>query len=66
MNPWGGWQSGFEALNDHGARNYWKSHHLKEIPDKCINTIVEFAEKMPFVELRCLFLTWKELQAAYL
>ncbi len=50
MNPWVGWQSGFDALNDHGARNYWKLHHLKEIPDKCINTIVEFAENMPSVE----------------
>ncbi len=47
MNPWVGWQSGFDALNTHGARNYWKSHHLRELSDDCIDKIIEFAEKMP-------------------
>lgn len=47
MNPWVGWQSGFDGLLMHGARNYWKSHHLKELSDDCIDQILEFALKMP-------------------
>lgn len=47
MNPWVGWQSGFDALVEHGARNYWKSHHLKDLSDDGIDKIVEFAGRMP-------------------
>ena len=47
MNPWVAWQSGFDGLVEHGARNYWKSHHLKELSDDCIDRIVEYAESMP-------------------
>jgi FAD/FMN-containing dehydrogenase len=49
-NPWVGWQSGFDALLEHGARNYWKSHHLKELSDPCIDKILEFAGNMPSPE----------------
>lgn len=51
MNPWVAWQSGFDGLVEHGARNYWKSHHLKELSDDCIDRIVEFAETMPSDEI---------------
>ncbi len=51
MNPWVGWQSGFDGLVEHGARNYWKSHHLKELSDDCIDRIIEFAETMPTDEI---------------
>lgn len=47
MTPWTVWQSGFDALVEHGARNYWKSHHLKDLSDPCIDAIVEFAGKLP-------------------
>lgn len=47
MNPWVNWQAGFDGLLTHGARNYWKSHHLKELSDDCIDQILCFAEKMP-------------------
>ncbi len=50
MNPWAGWQAGFDGLVPHGARNYWKSHHLKELSDDCIDKIIEYAEKMPTQE----------------
>jgi len=50
MNPWVGWQSGFDGLVDHGARNYWKSHHLKDLSDDCIDQIVAFAGKLPSEE----------------
>ncbi|HEY3296549.1 MAG TPA: FAD-binding oxidoreductase [bacterium] len=47
MNPWTGWQSAFDPLVSHGARNYWKSHQVKELPDAFIDRIAEFAMKMP-------------------
>ncbi|RMF08431.1 MAG: FAD-binding oxidoreductase [Candidatus Neomarinimicrobiota bacterium] len=47
MNPWTGWQSGFDGLNTHGARNYWKSHHLKELSGPCIDQVIAYAQKMP-------------------
>lgn len=47
MNSWVSWQSGFDGLVEHGARNYWKSHHLGELSDGCIDKIIEFARKMP-------------------
>ena len=50
MNSWLEWQSGFDALNDHGARNYWKSHHLKDLSNECIEKIIEYAETMPSKE----------------
>lgn len=49
-NPWTGWQSTFDALVSHGARNYWKSHHLKDLSDGCVDRIIEFAAKMPSKE----------------
>jgi FAD/FMN-containing dehydrogenase len=50
MNPWVAWQSGFDGLVEHGARNYWKSHHLKELSDNCIEPIIKFAKSMPSEE----------------
>ncbi|MFQ5709293.1 MAG: FAD-binding oxidoreductase [bacterium] len=47
MNPWTAWQAGFDGLVPHGARNYWKSHHLRELSSACIDKIIEYAGKMP-------------------
>lgn len=47
MNPWVAWQAGFDGLVTHGARNYWKSHHLAELSDECIDEILTFAAKLP-------------------
>lgn len=47
INSWVAWQSGFDGLVEHGARNYWKSHHLKELSDDCIDQIIVFANSMP-------------------
>jgi hypothetical protein len=47
MNPWANWQANCDALVAHGARNYWKSHHLKELSDGCIDKILEFAATLP-------------------
>jgi len=50
MNPYSAWQTTFDALVSHGARNYWKSHNLKGIPDDAIELIIEYAQKMPTKE----------------
>lgn len=50
MTPWVGWQAGFDGLVGHGARNYWKSHHIAELSDECIDEIIEFAGKLPSEE----------------
>ncbi len=47
MYPWVGWQSAFDGLVDHGARNYWKSHHMKGLSDECVDVIVKYASTMP-------------------
>lgn len=47
VKPWTGWQAAFDGLVSHGARNYWKSHHLKEMPDQCIEIIKRYAGEMP-------------------
>jgi FAD/FMN-containing dehydrogenase len=47
MIPWTGWQAGFDGLVTHGARNYWKSHNLKNLSDPCIDRILDFAGRMP-------------------
>ena len=50
MKPWAGWQSAFDGLVEHGARNYWKSHHLTDLSDGCIEQIQSFAKSMPSAE----------------
>jgi len=49
-HPWVVWQSGFDGLVSHGARNYWKSHHLKNLSDACLDQVIKFAGKLPTEE----------------
>jgi len=50
MKPWTGWQAAFDGLVEHGARNYWKSHHLKNLNDECIKEILTYAASLPHGE----------------
>ena len=50
FSPWVGWQSMFDGLVAHGARNYWKSHHLKGLSTDCIEQILNFAQTLPSEE----------------
>jgi hypothetical protein len=50
MTSWIDWQSGFDGLVEHGARNYWKSHQLKGLDDECIDQILHFADSFPTEE----------------
>lgn len=47
MSPWVGWQSGFDGLQSHGARNYWKSHHLTSLSKECVKEILTYAKRLP-------------------
>lgn len=47
MMPWVKWQGAFDPLVAHGARNYWKSHHIKDLSDDCIDVMLQYASKMP-------------------
>ncbi|MDM7914945.1 MAG: FAD-binding oxidoreductase [Candidatus Eisenbacteria bacterium] len=52
--PWTAWQSGLDPLAEHGARNYWKSHHLTGTPDGFVDAILEGAKSLPSDECEIL------------
>jgi hypothetical protein len=41
------WQQAFDPLLTPGARNYWKSHNLKELQDGVLDTIIRYAASLP-------------------
>jgi FAD/FMN-containing dehydrogenase len=41
------WQQAFDPLLTPGARNYWKSHNFTELSDRALDTMLEFAGKLP-------------------
>jgi FAD/FMN-containing dehydrogenase len=45
--PYVGFQQAFDPLLTPGARNYWKSHNFKELSDVAIDTMIEYATKLP-------------------
>jgi FAD/FMN-containing dehydrogenase len=45
--PYAQWQQAFDPLLTPGARNYWKSHNLTELSDGVLDSIIEFAGKLP-------------------
>ena len=47
VQPYLQWQQAFDPLLMPGARNYWKSHNLTELSDGLLDSIIEFARKLP-------------------
>lgn len=47
VNPYTGWQQAFDGLLTPGARNYWKSHNFAELSDEAIDTVIDYAGKLP-------------------
>jgi len=47
VQPYTDWQTAFDPLLTPGARNYWKSHNFTALSDKAIETLVEYAGKLP-------------------
>jgi FAD/FMN-containing dehydrogenase len=45
--PYVAWQKAFDPLLTPGARNYWKSHNFTELADGALDSIIEFAGKLP-------------------
>ena len=45
--PYAQWQQAFDPLLTPGARNYWKSHNLTELSDGVLDSVIEFAGKIP-------------------
>ena len=45
--PYVAWQKAFDPLLTPGARNYWKSHNFTELADGSLDSIIEFAGKLP-------------------
>jgi FAD/FMN-containing dehydrogenase len=46
-HPFAGWQGAFDPLLTPGARNYWKSHNFAEMTDEALDTILDYAGKLP-------------------
>ena len=45
--PYVQWQQAFDPLLTPGARNYWKSHNFKELREGALDSIIQFAGKLP-------------------
>ena len=45
--PYAEWQKAFDPLLTPGARNYWKSHNFTELSDGALDSIIEYAGKLP-------------------
>ncbi len=45
--PYVDWQQAFDPLLTPGARNYWKSHNFTKLSDAALDSIIEFAGKLP-------------------
>jgi len=47
VQPYVAWQQAFDPLLTPGARNYWKSHNFTQLAPGAIDSIVEYAGKLP-------------------
>ena len=47
VQPYTEWQRAFDPLLAPGVRNYWKSHNFSELSDGALDSIVEFAGRLP-------------------
>lgn len=46
-HPFEAFQQIFDPFLTPGARNYWKTHNFKNIPDELINVLVEYGKNLP-------------------
>jgi FAD/FMN-containing dehydrogenase len=47
LQPYTSWQKTFDPLLTPGVRNYWKSHNLSALREGAVDSIVEYAAKIP-------------------
>lgn len=53
--PYAQWQQAFDPLLTPGARNYWKSHNLKELSDGILDCAIEYAGRLPSPHCEVIF-----------
>ncbi|NMH67179.1 FAD-binding oxidoreductase [Shewanella salipaludis] len=46
-HPFGAFQQAFDPLLTPGARNYWKSHNFASLDDGLIDSLVDYAARLP-------------------
>jgi FAD/FMN-containing dehydrogenase len=49
------WQQAFDPLLTPGARNYWKSHNLAELPDGLLDVLIDAIDKLPSPQCEIFF-----------
>jgi FAD/FMN-containing dehydrogenase len=47
VQPYRDWQQAFDPLLTAGARNYWKSHNFARLDDGALDTVVDYASRLP-------------------
>jgi len=47
VQPYAAWQRAFDPLLAPGARNYWKSHNFNELAGEAVDTLIEYAGRLP-------------------
>ena len=47
LQPYTAWQQAFDPLLTPGARNYWKSHNFTALQDGALETVIDYAGKLP-------------------
>jgi len=47
VQPYAAWQQAFDPLLTPGARNYWKSHNLTELPDGLLDVVIDYLGRLP-------------------
>ncbi|MGF6726009.1 FAD/FMN-containing dehydrogenase [Paraburkholderia sp. GAS41] len=53
--PYAMWQQAFDPLLTPGARNYWKSHNLVELPDGLLDVLIDAIGKLPSTQCEIFF-----------
>jgi FAD/FMN-containing dehydrogenase len=53
--PYTAWQKAFDTLLAPGARNYWKSHNLTELPDGLFDTVTAYGDTLPTPQCEIFF-----------
>ncbi len=53
--PYAMWQQAFDPLLTPGARNYWKSHNLAELPDGLLDVLLDAIGKLPSPQCEIFF-----------
>lgn len=53
--PYAMWQQAFDPLLTPGARNYWKSHNLAELPDGLLDVLIDAIGKLPSPQCEIFF-----------